>query len=513
MSAGRPLLPTGSTARRSTRLHCNAGRGQARRSAGGLSVTACRRSGRSRGPRPLWKVGAVVEPRERLLRHRHAEEVAERFPALGAPRTRAAGPPGSRGGRPRCAPRRPGSAYVTVGEPAVEGAVPDRASGPCASSAGSGPSARGPRSCAAWKIVPVRAVVPLLRVADGQHHLGVRVARGQLAARSTCPASPPWTGSPSSAASRLSRSPSAALRNSVARSGSSSSGIMCMHGPKPSCSSADLQAERARPSESHSDDIHVPLHTRVCLDPKQVQKAIRLVRRSTARNIASVPCRCGHSCTVGPVAQAAACPAGSSGRASTKSTATPLRRAALGHRHLGLHHVRRAGHVGRPRRPGGPPAAPRRAAPAAAGSAAAGRPAAGASAPPAGGAASPARCTARRPAPGRSDSSGRSGSRPTVAAVGRQHGDRQPAVACSTSRARCSATSTAVTSAPRCAASAPSSAGLAARAGAQVEPAGVRCRRSARRPARPRPAGSPRPGRAPGRRGSPARSPGAPPGR
>jgi hypothetical protein len=51
------------------------------------------------------------------------------------------------------------------------------------------------------------------------------------------------------------------------------------------------------------------------------------VRRSTARNIASVPCRCGHSCTVGPP-PSPGIPAGSSGRASTKSTGVFARRAA-----------------------------------------------------------------------------------------------------------------------------------------------------------------------------------------
>ena len=86
-----------------------------------------------------------------------------------------------------------------------------------------------------------------------------------------------------------------------------------------------------------------------------------------------------------------------------------------------------------------------------------------------------------------------------------------PSVACSTRRARCSATSTAVTSAPRPRGDRAEQPGLAARAGAQVEPAGVAARRSARPAARRRPAGSPRPARGPGRRAIAASSPGEPP--
>ena len=66
-------------------------------------------------------------------------------------------------------------------------------------------------------------------------------------------------------------------------------------------------------------------------------------------------------------------PAGSSGRASTKSTATPRAAGRLGHRHLRSRPGAASRSRRRPRRPAGPPAAPRRAAPAAAGSAAAGR--------------------------------------------------------------------------------------------------------------------------------------------
>ncbi len=72
-------------------------------------------------------------------------------------------------------------------------------------------------------------------------------------------------------------------------------------------------------------------------------------RRRRARNIASVPCRCGHSCTVGPSPRSGT--PGSSGRASSCSS-SGWRRSTSPTGHDGLGQVRRAGDVGQ--QPAGP---------------------------------------------------------------------------------------------------------------------------------------------------------------
>ena len=231
------------------------------------------------------------------------------------------------------------------------------------------------------------------------------------------------------------------------------------------------------------------------------------------QNIASVPCRCGHSWTVGPVPEVGHA-GGSSGRASSSST-VPLGEHVGDAPSVGLDQVRRAGHVGD--HAAGPDRAqrgPQQLALQPGQRRQVGR-AGAASAPPAGGAASPARCTGRRPAPGRSASAGsfgvaadRRGRRPAARSTGRPPWPRwRPG------RPGARRTSTAVSRRRRAgAASAPSrpalppgpahrssqrSSGPSSGAAAQRERAPAGCPRPARGPGRPgrRPA---RPGAAAG---------------
>ncbi len=85
-------------------------------------------------------------------------------------------------------------------------------------------------------------------------------------------------------------------------------------------------------------------------------RSCHAVRRSSARYIASVPCRCGHSCTSGPSPRSGT--PGSRGRASIHSACSLRRTPALQdvvHDRAGLRQVRRAGRVADdpadPRRP------------------------------------------------------------------------------------------------------------------------------------------------------------------
>ena len=124
----------------------------------------------------------------------------------------------------------------------------------------------------------------------------------------------------------------------------------------------------------------------------------------------------------------------------------------------------------------------------------------GANGPRAGVAARPARCTARRRAPGRS--------RVAHPDRGRRRAPprpRRPRVFSSTSSARRALGSTAVTRAPAWRADRGQQRGLAARPGAQIQPAAPVGRRPAPTSAPGPPVGCPRPAPAPGRRG-PARA-------
>ena len=212
-----------------------------------------------------------------------------------------------------------------------------------------------------------------------------------------------------------------------------------------------------------------------CPQPRRSRSAVRTCaeltgghsrRRMTARNIPSVPCRCGQSCTVGPVAeighagqqragvdQLAACrAAGRSRRRSRPDAASRSRR--------------------RRSRPAGPAWPRMPAAPAAAGPGRRRRTAGAASGPPVGGAAPPGRCTARPAITRSKEPAGRPGSRPSAVCtvtgrsrhrppdqVGPVRGDLdrvQPGAALRGQRAQ--------------------QAGLAARPGGQIQPAEVRAR-------------------------------------
>ena len=186
---------------------------------------------------------------------------------------------------------------------------------------------------------------------------------------------------------------------------------------------------------------------------------------------------------------------------------TCIRRTGLGHRDPGLHQVRRAGRVGdHAARPDGPQ---RRAEQLALQPGQ--RRQVGRLAPPA-----RLRPATQRAEPGAGASTstrskpptGSASSTPTSRPSAQTTSTGSPAPPARPGRARCGATSTAVTRAPRCAASAPSNDRLAARARAQ---------RSSQRSSRPAtgalakadapPAASPRPARGPGRAPPPRMSP------
>ena len=145
-------------------------------------------------------------------------------------------------------------------------------------------------------------------------------------------------------------------------------------------------------------------------------------------NIASVPCRCGHSCPASPRAMSGHLREQRRHRQHLDVVARGgARRPRRRSRRCAASRSRR-----RPRRPGAPRPARCPAAPSAARPAARRRPASGASAPPDGGAARPARCTARRAAPGRTSPAAHGGSR----AVGDEHLDVGLAGAAPGARAR-----------------------------------------------------------------------------
>ena len=158
-------------------------------------------------------------------------------------------------------------------------------------------------------------------------------------------------------------------------------------------------------------------------------------RRSSAQNIASVPCRCGQSCTVGP-SPSRARPANGRARRSAPGSAAST---AITPRGLGR--VRRAGDVGDHAARPGQPRAPRRAARAAV------RPVRRTSLGWRRQRASGRRRSAPRPVQGASSST-RSNPPPAPAelpGVADAHVDRpRRAVACATSSARCGRSSLAV---------------------------------------------------------------------
>ena len=129
------------------------------------------------------------------------------------------------------------------------------------------------------------------------------------------------------------------------------------------------------------------------------------VRRSRARNIASVPCTCGHSCTSGPSPRSSTRPARGDAhaprRASSRSTSRPAARSTSSTTSRVSAEVRRARDVGD--HAAGPDRVERRAQQLALQRAERGqvRRACAASGPPGAGAARRGRCTGRRPAPGR----------------------------------------------------------------------------------------------------------------
>ena len=231
------------------------------------------------------------------------------------------------------------------------------------------------------------------------------------------------------------------------------------------------------------------------------------VRRSRARYIASVPCRCGHSWTSGPSPRSGT--PGSSGRASTSSAAARCRLQHVVDHRPGLGRVRGAGRVADD--PADPDGAQRRAQQVALERAEAGDVLG--PAPPAGlGAAAQrarARCRARRPAPGRSCPARQAGRVPS--AVITWYGPGLPASARATSRARCGCFSEATSAAPRCAASAASSAALPPGPAQPSSQRAVAARPAGRRPGRARPAGCPRPARRRGPRAPPPERAGSPP--
>ena len=213
--------------------------------------------------------------------------------------------------------------------------------------------------------------------------------------------------------------------------------------------------------------------------------------RSAAANIASVPCRCGHSWTYGPSPRsstpartAAGCPAPSpAGGAARRRPRRPSRPDAVNTSRTA------------PRRRAGSARSPLPAARAAASPARARRRAGAASAPRAGAAARPDRCTARRPAPGRI-----AGSRPDSRPSTRSTSTGKPRVFSLDELGTVRAGSTAVTRAPDLRADAPPAA-RSCRPGPRTGPASDRRRRRRAPASAPgRPAGCPRPGPAPRRR-------------
>ena len=183
-------------------------------------------------------------------------------------------------------------------------------------------------------------------------------------------------------------------------------------------------------------------------------------RSAAPKNIASVPCRCGHSCNGGPPPRGPARP--NSGRASSTST-----RAAQRRRRPTRVSARCGEHVTYATSPGG--AAANADASSSRCSLVSGGRSSGWRRQRASGRrrSAPSRCTARRPAPGRTPRGPARPSRPSAR-------PRRPAGRGRTPRragARCWVTSTAVTRAPaRAGGQRGQQRGLATRPGAQVQP-------------------------------------------
>ena len=221
--------------------------------------------------------------------------------------------------------------------------------------------------------------------------------------------------------------------------------------------------------------------TRGVLTAQRLLSARQSAVAASAKNIASVPCRCGHSCTVGPAPRSGTPGEQRPGVDAASWPGDDLARSRPG----AASRSRR-----RPRRPGGPGAAPPQQLALQRGQLGD----VGRRAPPAG--LGPA---AQRPEPG----ARRVEQHPVVAAVApaQRRGRRRPAPSTGQRRgrlrrpARRGAGAARWRSARRRArpASAASSAALPPGPGAQVEPALVAARRAARRPARARRAGCPRP--------------------
>ena len=235
-------------------------------------------------------------------------------------------------------------------------------------------------------------------------------------------------------------------------------------------------------------------------------------RRSSARNIASVPCRCGQSWTVpgqraGAVGHVGAQPGGSrqQRRRVAERHVVARRPAPRSTTSRGLGEHRRAGRVERPRRPGAPGRAPQPSSARCSGTSAVEvvrlPPPAGLG-PAAQGAEPGAR--ARRPAPGRRSPAGHGGRGAVGATITPRRRCGAGRARAATRSARCGWRSLATSRAPRPAASAASRAALppgpAHRSSQRVVGAVERRRRPARAP----PAGSPRPARRRGPRPPPA---------